>query len=168
MSGKKTYGRKTAFLTKNPSRKFFVSCNFRSTAFAHILPRKTFSLDPYLCAQTVVLHKSRFWGFFTPSTSWNTWFVSIEMAVKAENRLIDQKSKVVPNDPQMVWEHFGDVFGVFDLFWVILPPSRVKNAYFGHLWRFWSISRDLLWNLACIKHIANNDFCGQPFSDRTV
>ena len=54
-----------AKMTKNPSRKFFVSCNFRSTAFAQVPPPKTFSLDPNICAQIVVSHKSQYWGFFT-------------------------------------------------------------------------------------------------------
>ena len=52
-------------MTKNPWRKFFGRCNFRSTAFAHVLPLETWSLDPQLCAQTVVLHKNQYWAFFT-------------------------------------------------------------------------------------------------------
>ena len=75
------------------------------------------------------------------ATSVNPSFcVSIEKAVKAENRLVDQNSKVVPNDPQMVWDEFGDVFSVFATFfgW-FYPPFIVKNAYSGH---FGVISRD--------------------------
>ena len=105
--------------------------------------------------------------FFTLSTFWNAWLcVSIEKAVKAENRLIDQKSKVVPNDPQMVWEHFGGVFSVFSTFfgW-IYPLFRVKNAYFATI--LVDLSRFIL-KSRLKKKIANIDFCGRQLSEITV
>ena len=68
-------------------------------------------MDPNREGKKVVVPKIDFWRFFMYATSVNPSFcVSIEKAVKAENRLVDQKSKVVPNDPQMVWEHFGGYF----------------------------------------------------------
>ena len=74
------------------------------------------------------------------ATSVNPLFlVSIEKTVKAENRLVDQKSKVVPNDPQMVWEHFGGVFRCFQPFLGCFTPISSEKRLFCP---FWAISND--------------------------
>ena len=48
-------------------------------------------------------------------------------------KIFDQKSKFAPNDPQMVWDEFGDVFSWFSAFfgWFKVP-FIVKNAYSGN------------------------------------
>ena len=131
-------------MTKNPSRKFFVRCNFCSTAFAHILPRKTFSLDPELCAQTVVSHKSQYWGFFTLAECWKGDFhrISCIFFLKGRNctfspRLLlyspyrypnhinqnfYQSRKSISNRFVFGYGGFWPLLGGFDLgcFWLIL------------------------------------------------
>ena len=139
--------------TKIRSRNSGATC-FQHRPFPTNFSRQIERYGPKLWFQKVVGHKSRNSRFFTLSTSWNAWLcVSIEKAVKAENRLLDQKSKVVPNDPQMVWEHFGDVFRCFRPFLGDFTPHlEWKTPILAISWRFWLISRDLLWNLACIKN----------------
>ena len=100
MSEKKTYGRKTAFLTKNPLRKFFGRCNFRSTAFAHILPLETWSLDPQLCAQTVVLHKNQYWAFFTLAECRKGDFQRISCIFSLRAKIAQNSQKHSPIRPE--------------------------------------------------------------------
>ena len=63
-------------------------------------------------------------------------------SVSLTTSFFDEKSKVDPNHPQMVWYEFGGVFRVFwAYFGCFQAPLIVKNAYSGHFEG--PISRDL-------------------------
>ena len=102
-------------------------------------------MDPNWRGSKVVVTKTNFWRFFMYGTSVNPWFwVSIEKAVKAENWLIDLKSKFVPNDPKWCGNTLVVYFRCFHPFLGVCTPPiysekriwprkkklRAKNPYF--------------------------------------